>query len=416
MDQRSVVVSNPVSAQYLYMETISSAVAATEPGNVLCVANFRTNTGYAWDFIESLYASIADDLARFGVRTWVAYPRIDEPPSSLSGSCAEPLELKFDLSSPTGILKVVAALRSRRIRTIYLTDRATWHPAYAILRLAGVRTIVVHDHTSGDRTPPTGLKRVLKQWTRRFKPALADAILAVSEYVRRRKIEVDLAPAERVHVMLNSVEVPTTVDRDRLRRLFGVPPDRPIVLCACRAAEYKGVQYLLEAFDRLVPRLPVRPLLIYFGDGPYMSELRRLRETLEHRDDVIFAGYRPDVPDLIGGADLCVVPSVWGEAFGLAALEPAANGVAVVASRVGGIPEVVVDGETGRLVPPASPDALCEAMEQLLTDEETRRAMGARGRQRAVEIFSRRHQVDHLTRLFRQQMELEESMDVPMRI
>jgi glycosyltransferase involved in cell wall biosynthesis len=183
--------------------------------------------------------------------------------------------------------------------------------------------------------------------------------------------------------------------------LFGVPPDRPIVLCACRAAEYKGVQYLLEAFDRLVPRLPVRPLLIYFGDGPYMSELRRLRETLEHRDDVIFAGYRPDVPDLIGGADLCVVPSVWGEAFGLAALEPAANGVAVVASRVGGIPEVVVDGETGRLVPPASPDALCEAMEQLLTDEETRRAMGARGRERAKVAFSRRGQVENLTTFFR---------------
>src|SRR5690606_33553846 len=113
--------------------------------------------------------------------------------------------------------------------------------------------------------------------------------------------------------------------------------------------------------------------------------------------------YRSGVAELLGGADLCVVPSTWGEAFGLAALEPAARGIAVVATRVGGIPEVVADGVTGILVPPADPESLADAMADLLTDEARRRTMGERGRERAAEIFSRARQVSQLQTLFRNQ-------------
>ena len=77
------------------------------PGNLLCVANFPSNTGYAWEFIESLYAGLADDLHRFGVRTWVAYPRVDEPPSTLADSAAEPLELPVDYASIPGLAALV---------------------------------------------------------------------------------------------------------------------------------------------------------------------------------------------------------------------------------------------------------------------------------------------------------------------
>lgn len=372
--------------------------------NLLCVANFPPEAGYAWQFIESLYASTADDLAVEGVESWVAYPNLDEPPPGLGDSEATPIELPIELGSPRSLLQLAREIRSRHIRVLYFSDRPSWHPAYAILRMAGIRRIVVHDHTSGARTPPRGLKRFLKSATRRFTPALADIFLAVSEYVGRRKLDVDLVPEDRVRVVLNSVHIPPRVDRRSLRRAYDIPDERPVIACACRAAEYKGVQYLLRAFDALVPRLTSRPVLVYFGDGPYMDELRALRETLPARGDMIFAGYRPQAADLLGGADLCVVPSVWAEAFGLAALEPAARGVPVVATRTGGIPEVVTHGETGLLVPPGDTGALADAMERLLTDPELRASMGRRGRQRAEERFAREDQIRTLTALFRDQM------------
>lgn len=378
------------------------------PGNLLCVANFPANTGYAWDFIEGLYAGIADALAPAGVRTWVAYPQVDRPPVTLEGSTAVPLELDVGYRTPGQLLRLLRTIRRLDIRALYLSDRAAWHPGYVLLRLAGVRRIVVHDHTSGERTPPRGLKRLVKGSLRRFRPALADVVLAVSDYVGRRKVEVDLVDPARVRVVWNSVEIPEQVDRNALRDLLDIPRDRPVVLSVSRAAEYKGIQHLLRAFDRVWKGgARPRPVLIYLGDGPYMDELRALRDALPSRDDILMPGYRPGAARLIGGADLCVVPSTWAEAFGLAALEPAARGVPVVATRVGGIPEVVVDGETGVLVEPADVEALADAIEDLLADDEARRTMGEAGRARAAATFSRAQQIRELATLFRAQLGLE---------
>ncbi len=376
------------------------------PGNLLCVANFPTNAGYAWEFIEGLYAGLADDLHRFGVRTWVAYPRVDGPPRTLAHSAAEPLELRVDYGSPRGLAALVRAVRARDIRTIYLTDRAAWHPGYAVLRGAGVRTIISHDHTSGDRTRPTGLKRALKATLRRFRPALADKVLAVSEYVAQRKVEVDLVDPTRVRVLWNSVAIPEVVNRAALRESFGIGAARPIVAGASRVAEYKGIQYLMEAFDRVWRGRDPRPILVYFGDGPFMPELQNRMKRLACREDIILAGYRPEAADLLAGADVCVVPSTWQEAFGLAALEPAARGVPVIGSRVGGIPEVIEDGVTGLLVEPADVDGLAAAMVELLDHPERRMEMGRAGRRLAQERFAQADQLARLCTLVRQEMGL----------
>lgn len=373
-------------------------------GHLLCVANFPPNTGYAWRFIEGLYAAVADDLASWGVRTWVAYPRVEDRPESLRGSRAEPLELEVRLGSVPSVIRLLRLVQSLDIRTLYLSDRPLWHPAYAVLRAAGVRRIIVHDHSSGEREPPTGARRRLKALTRRFTPGLPDVVLAVSEFVGRRAVEVGLVPRDRVRVMLNSVEVPEEVDRSALRTLFDIPDERPLIACACRAAEYKGVHHLLEAVDLLGRRVTPRPVLVYFGEGPFLDELWRIRSGMRIPEDAIFGGYREDARQLLGGADICVVPSNWGEAFGLAALEPGARGVPVVATRMGGLPEVVLDGVTGRLVPASDPAALADAIEELIEDPEKRKLLGARARERARENFSRERQRNELARLFRQSM------------
>lgn len=373
------------------------------PG-LLCVANFGAGTGFAWTFIERLYADVAKRLVHRGIDTWVAYPEMDEAPETLSGSPARAVEQPVRLGDASSLRDVVDLVRRRNIEIVYLADRPTWHPAYAALRAAGVRWIVVHDHTSGARTRPEGLKRMVKWTTRRVPGMLADRVIGVSDFVARRKIEVDLVPPDRVERVWNAVEVPPRGDgtdgamADRL----GLPPARPVIACACRAAREKGVQHLLRAFARLLEApgsLRERPVLVYMGTGPALEEWKGLVVDLGCGDDVVFAGYREDADELVGDAALAVVPSVWEEAFGLAALEPMARGVPVVASRVGGLPEVVADGETGLLVPPGDEEALVTAMRTLLTDEQRRHEMGRKGRERVEGHFSWDDQVARITSL-----------------
>jgi glycosyltransferase involved in cell wall biosynthesis len=362
--------------------------AAGAPG-LLCVANYPANTGYAWDFIESMYRGLADHFAVLGVRTWVSYPRLETSPRTLAGSAAEPLELGVELGSWRSVQRLGAFARRHRVKAIYFTDRPVWHPAYAALRWAGVTHIVVHDHTSGERTIPTGWKKRLKEWRIRVPGMLADRVVAVSDYVARRKVEVDLVPVSRVHRIWNSRPV---VERDaaapaRLReqlRLGG----GPVVVCACRATPEKGVAVLLRAFDRyLATSSDPAATLVYFGDGPAMPQLRELHQTLRYANRIVIAGYRADAADLLAGADVCVVPSLWQEAFGLAALEPMTYGIPVIASRVGGIPEVVIDGETGILTEPGDEESLESALRLLLTKPSERERLGHNGVRRARTHF-----------------------------
>jgi len=375
------------------------------PHRLLCVANYKANTGYAWDFIESLYARVADDLAKEGIRTFVAYPEIDEPPRPLLGSAAQAVVLDFKLGKSDAIEPVTEFIRRENVHVLYLTDWPSWSWAYPRFRKAGVRRIVVHDHVSGEVHPASGIRRVLKYLLMRTPGLVADLVIAVSDYVARRQKESGMVPPGRVVRVWNGVPEYTGPEcRGLAHRLFRVESNRPLVMCACRAAEYKGVHHLIRAFDRVLAnwRDGARPALLYFGDGPYFAELNRLRDSLASRDDIVVGGYRADSRELLAAADLCVIPSVWHEACPLAVLEAMAMGKTIVASRVGAIPELVQDRQQGILVPPADESALAAAISRLLLDRQLAATLGQAARRRAREEFTPERQIDSLHRLIRQ--------------
>ena len=124
--------------------------------SLLCVANFPASTGYAWTFIGRLFAQVADALARDGVRTLVAYPVLDTRPEALAGSAAEPIGRDLSLRSPASIRSAVELVRREHVRAVWLIDRPVVSPAYAVLHAAGVRRVVVHDHSSGARAVRAG--------------------------------------------------------------------------------------------------------------------------------------------------------------------------------------------------------------------------------------------------------------------
>lgn len=380
----------------------SSPPRAASP-TLLCVSNYPSNAGYAWDFIERLYAGVADRLAARGVLTLVAYPKLGSEPRSLAGSPAMPLEFDFRFDTLRQGMDTLRFVRTNNITAVYLTDRAACSLFYPILRLVGVRSIVVHDHTSGERSLRHPLVQIAKWFVIRLPGVAADKVIVVSDYVAGCLIKANSASPGRLVRIWNGVPVPSGPRATgHLRKLLNIAPDRPLVVCCCRADPVKGVAFLLRAFDAALKSLPkhlIRPALVYIGDGPQRNELEETRKSLDSRDDIFLVGYRADASSLLADATICVVPSLWQDAFPLGVLEAMAAGKPVLATSVGGIPEMIDDGVTGLMVPPADERALASALVRLLTNPELSARLALAGRERVGERFTPDRQLEAITEI-----------------
>ena len=331
--------------------------------SLLCVANFPASTGYAWTFIGRMFAEVANALARDGIRTLVAYPLLDTPPAALAGSAAEPLGVDLSLGSPRSVRAALELVRREHVRAVWLVDRAVVSPAYALLHAAGVRRVVVHDHSSGSLPVRHGLRGLARCLATRLPWAAADAVVAVSGYVGERQRVAGCVPPERIHVVPNPVSIPTTVRPvAEVRAALGLAPGRRLVAAAGRLTPVKGFADLLDAADALPPDVDV----LVFGDGPERARLEAQRVRLRTGERIRLAGERPDAAE-------CV-----------AAAEPLARGRPLVATRVGAVPELVEDGRTGILVPPRDPPALAAAIRRLLETPELATTLGRAGRAHLV--------------------------------
>jgi glycosyltransferase involved in cell wall biosynthesis len=160
----------------------------------------------------------------------------------------------------------------------------------------------------------------------------------------------------------------------------------PVIGAAAVLEERKGHRYLLQA-ARLLKEQGHRFKLALAGEGSLKDTLRVMIEMLGLAEEVTLCGFVDDMPSFLAGLDVFVLPSIY-EGLGVAALEAMAAGRAVIASRVGGLAETVVDGETGLLVPPGDADSLARAMANLLSDESLRAAFGRRGAERVRAMFT----------------------------
>jgi glycosyltransferase involved in cell wall biosynthesis len=163
--------------------------------------------------------------------------------------------------------------------------------------------------------------------------------------------------------------------RRAVREALGIEWDVPVVICVARFDPVKGVDVLIDAWREIASTIP-QAMLLLVGDGPLREALAQRIRANGLNTSVRFLGYRSDVEAVLRAADLCVVPSR-SEGFSLAALEAMATGLPVVATGVGGLPEVVKDGETGVLVEPENPPALAKAVIRLLADPTLRSEVAA---------------------------------------
>lgn len=341
-------------------------------------------------------------------------PLVAGPPDELlaeiraAGFRTFPVPLKGELDPIQDLRSVsllVSLLRRERVTILHA------HGAKAGLvgRLAGLwaRTpillVTVHNSIFAAEWPRwkkrvfAAAEAILARWTSR--------IITVSEALRQEIIKCEkLRPAQLVTIY-NGIEPDLFClreNREALRSHLGLPVNQPVVITVARLASQKGIRYLVEAAALFPPEH--RPFFLVVGDGPLRGELVRQAATLGVNKHLFFTGSRNDLPQLLNAADLLVLPSLT-EGLGLVLLEAMAASLPVVATRVGGIPEVVVDGETGILVPPRDPAALAQAIEILLANPERARAMGAAGRERVRRFFTVEKMARSVMALYREELQ-----------
>ncbi len=211
-------------------------------------------------------------------------------------------------------------------------------------------------------------------------------VIAVSESARRAYLEQSWHMGERVVRIYNGIDVdPAPGSGGAVRRELGVPPDAPLVGMVSALRPEKGHDVAVAAIARLRERFP-RLRLVIAGQGPHAAELERMAAPLG--DSVMLVGRRTDVTHVFDALDVCLHPSRM-DAFPTTLIEALATSVPVLATAVGGIPEIIDDGRTGVLVPaPPTVEALAEALGGLLADPARRRALAEAGRRDYEEHFT----------------------------
>ena len=223
-----------------------------------------------------------------------------------------------------------------------------------------------------------------------------DRYIAVSENIASLLGEKLGWPRHKIEVIYNGVPV----DRFRLppdpelRRELTGGSGRRILLTAARLAPQKGLDVLLRA----AVHVPDGQFVLA-GEGPERPRLEAEAEKLGILDRVLFLGLRDDVPELLAASDVFVLPSLY-EGSSLAVLEAMAAGKPVVSSAIGGTDELIVDGESGLLVPPGDAAALALALNKVLSQGELRAELGAKARERARSSFSASTAAAHITRVY----------------
>jgi glycosyltransferase involved in cell wall biosynthesis len=229
-----------------------------------------------------------------------------------------------------------------------------------------------------------------------------DKIIALTELEKDDYLKSKIALEDKIAVIYQGLELDKYIcdwkDKVALKRSFNIAAGEDVVGMVGRLEAVKGPDYFIEMAAKVISKFPDIKFIIA-GEGSLRAALEEKTGALGIRGNVIFAGWRDDIPEILSILDILVMPSL-NEAVGISAIEAQAEGVSVVASRVGGIPEIVKDRVTGLLVNPADPAALAGAVIELISDKDRRVQMGRSGKLWVRGKFAAGEMIDKVSSLY----------------
>jgi glycosyltransferase involved in cell wall biosynthesis len=343
-----------------------------------------------WAGGETYLLLLARHLDRQRFRLIVASP---EPGALVDGLHAEGIETHVLNMEPLGSLAPLFRLRNflREKQADIVQSHGARGNFYARIAgaLAATGMIVSTVHNSIYDYPISRIKKRLYLVCDRLTAPLTDWTLCVAESHRRELVTRCGFPPDKVVTIPNGVDLqrfqPARYDR-RLRKELGIHDEAPLVGVIGRLTHQKGHACLFRALPLLLRKFPSLCCLIV-GDGELREELQGLAAREGLTDHCLFLGVRQDMPQVLAALDVLVMPSL-SEGLPYVALEGMAMAKPIVASAVNGVPELIQDGVTGRLVPRGEPNALAKALEEVLADPAAAAMLGRAARHRVEQAYS----------------------------
>ncbi|MFH1678491.1 MAG: glycosyltransferase [Candidatus Omnitrophota bacterium] len=263
-------------------------------------------------------------------------------------------------------------------------------------KIAGIPVILSTQHGRKDK----GTRK--SRWADRLAACMNNKVIAVSQDTADWLRDYYGIHSSKIEVIYNGIDIKQYAkqdDIDKVRKLLKIEPGTSIVGTVARLSPEKDQITLLNAFSQVLKRINKVKLLIA-GDGVLGDKLREYAERLGLSDNVLFLGYRKDIPSLLSMVDVFVLSSL-REGVSLTLLEAMAADTPIVATDVGGNSEVVIEGETGFLTPAKSPDKMADAIIKILSEKELAGRMAEAGQRRVEEIFDIEQMVKKYDELYR---------------
>jgi glycosyltransferase involved in cell wall biosynthesis len=281
-----------------------------------------------------------------------------------------PLKMRSETDA-LAILRLARGMRRHRCRLVHFHDAHSVAVGSAAASLAKVPLRVI------SRNVDFPIKKNFLSQLKFTKNI--DVIIAVSQGIKKVLVDGGVQPA-LVKVIPDGIDYSPfeeAASSDYLLQELNFGPNDFLVGVVSHLADHKGQKYLIKATEILKVKAPqIRVIIV--GEGPLRMELNKLVKQTHVEDIVFFLGFREDVPQILASLDLFVLSSYF-EGMGSSILDAMASRLPVVATRTGGIPDVVVNGETGLLVPPRSPTLLAKAILKIYEDRELGRRLGQKG-------------------------------------
>lgn len=348
----------------------------TANGNILMVANWESNVGYAWWLMENFWTTIATSFGKQGISSHLIYPKITTLPESISSSDIHVHECDFRDRSLKNIIRIRHIITKNNIRYIYLSDSPAYSYFYILLRFWGVKKIVVHDHTPGERTIATGLIRFIKTVIQKCPLYTADHFIAVTSYVYDRFINVNCIPAKKCAVASNGIH-PINLQGANLsyaHHNFAIPENRTVIITTGRASYYKGIDFFIRCADELVNNQNFKNLhFIFCGDGPDIDDFKSLCNDFKLDNHFTFTGKRSDIRKILPSCDIGFHASKGEVGYSLSILEYMSAGLATIVPDSPSTAIATRHDDTGLIYKHRDVMSACDAIKQCLPDQYRKR-------------------------------------------
>jgi glycosyltransferase involved in cell wall biosynthesis len=349
--------------------------------------------------LEKILASVVLSLdpAKYRVQVWCLAKGGDVAEALIGKGMSVRILQMQSYHNPVNIIRLALLMRRERFHLIHTHGYFAGTFGRLAALLAHVPVIIAHVHSTYYNY---GKRHLLVE---RFLSFFTDRIICISRAVERFVTVNERIRSEKTCLIYNAVEPPDHLLNDHQRKerrlSLGFDAEAIVIAVVASLTANKGHGILLTAFKEAFGSHPSIRLLIV-GDGPLREQLETTTRQLMMDQAVVFAGIRRDVFSLLQSSDVFVLPSQDREGLGVALIEAMAVGLPVIGTNVGGIPEVIEDGENGFIVSPRSSEQLAEALKKLVNDQALRTNMGRRGRQIYEEKFILQRMIGQIEKLY----------------